>query len=305
MAGMQHDAMSVPLGFRGYRSSRVRATSVQPAKADAGAFRVRCAFSHMSFDDPIVFPKKPGASHLHAFFGNAAVNANTTASRIARRGRSTCAGGTADRSAYWVPALVDGSTSQAVLPLSMTIYYKSGYLGVDSSAIQLIPRGLRMVAGDPRTPKAQWFAGWDCETAPGVPVRVLSRHRPSIPADCPPGDVVVQTLRFPQCWDGRHVDSADHRSHMAFASRGCPASHPVAIPAISYKVRYRVPQDGSVSRWRLSADDDAGGRPPGTASHGDFVDGWDRRVEKAFVEHCVRVNVDCHGELLGDGRTLY
>jgi hypothetical protein len=36
-----------------------------------------------------------------------------------------------------------------------------------------------------------------------------------------------------ECWDGKRLDSADHKSHMAYADRGeCPRSHPVAVPGM-------------------------------------------------------------------------
>ena len=61
----------------------------------------------MAFDDPIVYPGQVGKSHLHVFFGNTGANANSTAASIAGSGNSTCDGGTVNRSAYWVPALID------------------------------------------------------------------------------------------------------------------------------------------------------------------------------------------------------
>ena len=61
----------------------------------------------MSFDDPIVFPGQPGRSHLHTFFGNTGANADSTAESIRGTGNSTCRGGIANRSSYWVPTLID------------------------------------------------------------------------------------------------------------------------------------------------------------------------------------------------------
>ncbi len=46
-------------------------------------------------------------------------------------------------------------------------------------------------------------------------------------------------IRFPECWDGRRLDSPDHKSHMAYATRtGCPSTHPVAVPQITQIYRY-------------------------------------------------------------------
>ena len=39
-------------------------------------------------------------------------------------------------------------------------------------------------------------------------------------------------IRFPECWDGRNIDSADHKSHMAYSRAGvCPSTHPISVPA--------------------------------------------------------------------------
>ena len=38
--------------------------------AQTGQFVLRCKYSHTLMDDPIVFPGRPGASHMHDFFGN-------------------------------------------------------------------------------------------------------------------------------------------------------------------------------------------------------------------------------------------
>src|SRR5258708_3236802 len=49
---------------------------------------------------------------------------------------------------------------------------------------------------------------------------------------------------FPSCWDGVNLDSADHKSHMAYPSQGdngdCPSSHPVQLIALFYEIWYAV-----------------------------------------------------------------
>jgi hypothetical protein len=42
-------------------------------------FRADCKYSHRKADDPIVAPGLPGASHMHSFVGNKAVDASTAA----------------------------------------------------------------------------------------------------------------------------------------------------------------------------------------------------------------------------------
>ena len=47
-------------GDSGYSNLRIQATTEQPVASpdDKGAFRVVCGFSHMNFDDAIVYPEQ-------------------------------------------------------------------------------------------------------------------------------------------------------------------------------------------------------------------------------------------------------
>ena len=51
---------------------------VPSAHAAGQTFFTDCLPSHRAPDDPIVYPKQPGASHLHDFFGNETTNAFST-----------------------------------------------------------------------------------------------------------------------------------------------------------------------------------------------------------------------------------
>ena len=73
------------------------------------------------------------------FFGNTGTDANSTVDSILNSGNSTCAGGILDRTAYWVPALIDG-TGNVILPDSAIFYYKTGYLGIKPSDVKPIPK---------------------------------------------------------------------------------------------------------------------------------------------------------------------
>ena len=76
----------------------------------------------MAFDDPIVAPGGPGASHPHVFFGNTAIDAYSTITSIQTTGNSTCAGGIANRSGYWVPAIVDTRDNRPLVPVDILVY---------------------------------------------------------------------------------------------------------------------------------------------------------------------------------------
>jgi hypothetical protein len=268
-----------------------------------GANRFLCAYAKMAFDDPIVFPGKPNASHLHQFFGNTDVNANTTSATIGSTGSSTCSGGTANRTGYWTPALIDAGGT-VVAPSTATIYYKSGYQ-MKPSLVQPMPTGLRMIAGDKNwsnVSQNQERVWWTCDGGGGP------TYSSTIPA-C--GVRVMLIVIFPQCWDGVNLDSPDHKSHMAYpiysnATDGskCPADHPVVVPEITEEFFWPVAgYRGSASTWHISSDMDLT-KPGGLSAHADWMMGWDPDVMKTFVTLCLDMSKDCQVNGIGNNTYL-
>ena len=292
------DLTNIPLGVEGYADLRIKASSDDiPDVGYGGAFRTECAFSHMSFDDPIVFPGKPGASHLHAFFGNTGADAFSTQQSLANSGNSTCSGGIANRTAYWIPALIDTRTGTPVVPAFTIWYYKTFTIpAYPLTKTQPLPSGLRMIAGDAHATAPQNVTHWTCFGVGGT-------DSATIP-NCNPGESVQLTVNFPACWDGVNLDSVDHKSHMTYAgAEGCPNSHPVPVPNIILNVRYLVQEPNQATYWRLASDHN--GNPAGLSAHADWFDGWMPSVRDIWVEHCDRYPVDCSVNNLGDGTKLY
>lgn len=292
----------------GYAGPRVQATSEVAPSDSIGAFRTTCTVAHIAPDDPLVFPGQPGKSHLHVFFGNTAVNASSTIASLRATGNSTCRGGTVNRSAYWVPAIFDTATGALVRPDVGSFYYKQGYEIQPSTAIQPLPAGLRMIAGDAANAADKEgpfrFSCWQGD-------KQTQASTSALPA-CPPGTTsLLSELWFPQCWDGRHLDSPDHKSHMSYVAQDrsppfakhCPESHPVALPAISFNLWYHV-TSGTAS-WRLSSDMYDRSLPAGRSMHGDWMNGWDPEISDAWAHHCIQASRDCHSHLLGDGRAIF
>jgi hypothetical protein len=231
-----------------------------------------CRFSHMAMDDPIVYPGRPGASHDHSFVGNTTTNAFSTLGTL-RTGSTTCkrAGETA---AYWMPTLL--LNGAPVSPHGATIYYRRRTL----AAVRAFPPGLKMIAGNSHAaaPQNMNVTYWNCG-ASSVPAS-------SAVPTCP--DSRSQSLRlhvkFPNCWDGRNVDSTDHMSHMAYAEHGvCPADHPVAVPAISLIFRYAITGGPAVA---LSS----GGQ---YSAHADFFNGWRQGALVSLVNTCLNALRHC------------
>ncbi len=147
-------------------------------------------------------------------------------------------------------------------------------------------------------PQTNGRAHWGC-------TNVYIGHFPQI-VDCGVGDLLQLTVEFPQCWNGRDLDSADHKSHMAYPSNGaCPSSHPVPLPDISVNVRWKRTSSLDVTKLRLSSDHYSTSAPGGYSAHADWFEAWEPNIRDAFVQHCINPSRDCHAHLLGDGREIY
>lgn len=78
-----------------------------------GILRINCEFDHAAYDDPIVYPGKSGAAHLHMFWGAKNVNAYTDFDSLYRSSEAGCSGGVLNRSSYWFPALLAPKFNQS------------------------------------------------------------------------------------------------------------------------------------------------------------------------------------------------
>ncbi len=236
-------------------------------------FIENCRFSHRAPDDPIVFPGKTGASHDHTFVGNRSTNASSTFGSL-RSSRTTCMR-PEDTAAYWVPTLYQGAT--AVPPVAATIYYRRGTV----ASVHAFPKDLRVIAGDATatSPQGGRVTWWSCGVASGM---APSSTVPTCPDSR--GSFLRLHVRFPSCWDGRQLDSADHKSHMAYPTRrGCPSTHSVPVPAITQI--YRYPTRGGEGFSLASGSQ--------FSAHGDFVNAWNQRALRTLVEDCLNALVHC------------
>ena len=248
-----------------------------PAPTVPIPFLSACTFSHRGPDDPIVKPDQPGASHSHDFFGNITTAANSTFDSL-RHGGTTCSR-PLDTAAYWVPTMMlDG---QAVTPIGINAYYRTGRR--DPASIQPFPSGLKIVAGNakatgPQSPRVVTFS---CRgmTEP-------KQASSSVVPTCRTGRGLglAMSIHFPDCWNGRDLDSADHQSHMAYSERGaCPAGYPVPVPALTVHVKYAIAGGPGVSL--------ASGAP--YTAHADFFNAWDQTELTKLVHNCINAQKEC------------
>jgi len=279
-----------------------------------GIFTVNCHALTIQRSDPIVNPGVPG-THTHSVIGGNAFR-RTMPGRFAENATKTTCDKALDHSNYWVPSLYHFRsdnmwelvpwTHAAVYYLKRACNYDPNLNHCDGdNAFQLaFPYGFRMVAGDPgrRTQNSSVFE------QKGINMVCLGGNQPEQPG-FPKGkcDAIRAQVFFPSCWNGKDLDTPDHKSHVAYPYKGdyntgvCPASHPVAIFSIFYEFFFETKQIPDWNRFAFSCGD-----PTAYGYHGDFIMGWtDRDKLQVAHQYCSGgANCPTLGNQPGEAQTL-
>ena len=296
-----------------------------------GAFRFVCGAGPIRYDDPILFPGQPGRSHLHQFYGNTSANANSTFESLRAGGDGTCGsdgnGHTLNRSAYWVPAMLDGK-GNVVQPDYIGIYYKRlpdsnplCHPETNSAALGKcipLPNGLRFISGSDmkggyrqahviaNTPYATPYR-YECVTPQGLGTAGSGWYLTldEFTSKCVVGNELLVTLQMPNCWDGKNLDSADHGSHMDYPYNGrCDAAHPFVVPSFLISVAYRIAPGDDPNIWTLSSDAMDPSKPRGWSLHADWFGAWDPQTMATWTDNCINKHLSCTGGDLGNGTQM-
>ncbi|MGW6570006.1 DUF1996 domain-containing protein [Streptomyces sp. NPDC054975] len=265
-----------------------------------GSFTTNCGRNQngkFNPDNVIVAPGvSNGAHHMHDYVGNQANDAFASDQDLAR-GRTTCRN-QGDRSTYYWPVLRlqngqaeddadadGGGKDQNVGEIQTPAQVTLNFVGSPVSKVTAMPRFLRIITGDAKAftnGDANANASWSCT---GFENRQLKDKYPI----CPQGSKVVRTFRFQSCWDGRNTDSANHRTHVAFAD---PASGRCgkgfrAIPQLVQRIVYDVPPGPG---FAVDSFPEQLHKP--VTDHGDFINVFDQRLMRRVVD-CVNSGRRC------------
>ncbi len=272
-----------------------------------GTFRTACEFSHFAYDDPLVHPNKPGAAHLHMFWGNTDVNAYSTYDTLKDSGSSTCNGMELNRTGYWAPAMFDAQGNVRV-PERVIIYYK-GY-GLANGKSQVYPPGAAMVIDD-KVHRIGDGAGGVAETNFLCADQFRgARNSPSmtIPV-C--GDYVgwrrtlEMHVKFANCWNRQDPSKPENwvlpRQGSWFYS-DCQEN--ATTPNIEYIIAYPLEQGETTAGWYLASDIDPETRTlskaGGSTVHADWWGGWNPTVNQQWIDNCVNFKKDSNGDGVDD-----
>lgn len=137
----------------------------------------------------------------------------------------------------------------------MTVYYIPPYDGV--TRVTAFKPGFRMLVGDAALRTAanqQPQLCHRCGEDHAAPCSG-SADSASLPNRFCEGGIRT-TITFPTCWDGKNIDSPDHKSHVAYPETGtfesvgaCPATHPVRLPQLMYEVMWDTTPFNSKELW--------------------------------------------------------
>ena len=262
---------------------------VNQAQAGSDGWITICPASHRAADDPIVYPRKPGAAHLHQFFGNRSVRAHSTYSSMLAA--ATTCGSKPDKAGYWIPALYeDGRHIPPVglkadgKPTRSVFYYRANNVSDSykrAHPVESFPRNLRLIAGKAHArsateqPKLGKEIYWGCSDN--------STEKLRFPQSCSSGAISLH-VGFPNCWNGKVTGTNDTANVVYPSSSVCPRTHPRVLPRLIFRIEYPVGK--TTGRITLASG-------PSYTIHADFWNTWQQAALNRLVLKCLRVGTDC------------
>lgn len=243
--------------------------------------RFQCSQLVVERLDPLVNPGLVPSPHVHQIVGGDSFNASmdpTTHDLVTKSGCTSCTF-SEDFSNYWTAVLYFRARNGTYKRVPQKP--SEGLKGVGGITVYYIPPlgknkttafkpGFRMLVGDAGLRGLPRDSTYD----PKVCHRCMPKSGDNNNLNCAPPDSVTlptkfcaggirSVITFPTCWDGVNLDSADHKSHIAYPVKDsipdqfdydgghCPESHPVKIPQVMYEVMWDVSQQAFRKSARL------------------------------------------------------
>jgi hypothetical protein len=178
---------------------------------------------------------------------------------------------------------VGDNDGEIVEPESATLKF----IGGGAQNVVAMPLGLRVLYGDAKQSTngpANARPSWTCT---GFEDRLTDLY-----PICPAGSKVERIHAFPNCWDGKNTDSANHRTHIVFANQQgkCPQGFK-NVPQLQVTLVYDVPQDVQ-QKGQYKVDAFAQEKHNPRSDHDDFANVMSRKIMGRLV-NCINSGKAC------------
>ncbi|OXM53202.1 DUF1996 domain-containing protein [Amycolatopsis alba] len=168
-------------------------------------------------------------------------------------------------------------------PVKADLTFTSG----GARRVVAMPKFLRVLYGDAKQSTngpANARPSWTCS---GFEDRLTELY-----PICPQGSKVTRIHAFPNCWDGKNTDSANHRTHIVFSDRNgnCPRGFK-NVPQLKITLVYDIPLNIQTA-GQFAVDAFAQEKHNPRSDHDDFANVMSQRLMNQLVK-CVNSGKRC------------
>lgn len=162
------------------------------------------------------------------------------------------------------------------------------FRGSPTGKVVAMPKFLRVLYGDAKVSTNGTKNAKDSWTCTGFEDKVLMNKYPI----CPQGSKVKRIHDFPSCWDGKNIDSANHRDHIVFPDQNGKCKQGFkAVPQLRISLTYNIPRNiQQEGRYAVDAFPEEEHNP--FSDHDDFANVMSQQIMNRLV-NCVNTGKKC------------